>query len=672
MLDVALPFELPTSSFATSMDTTAPKTVMASPTGSQGTTATLPQGSTTGSATKSHDGCFLTALSTELIDHIIDHIPYESQLDFAQTCKRLADCSSRVLKRHQEAFKKYRVASDISPVTIPTLLRSVFGRADPILAWHVRSIEIWYDRTSWLDWKPLRFDQPLHEEDMHVDSTSWNWQDDELDEYLEDIDDQLVAMIAAGDEEILNEAREHVEEGLDGILKALLIAYCPRLKDVKFITHEHKRKSTLGWLRRLIQGSILHGSHWPPGLCSVQNVAVGVESDTWMTTRHTESDQGHLDGTNKSMEIFSTLLRLPYLTSIYYNDLRRASWDDPTEFESRTLISMHSSTVKHIFLDDCGDMPDSFRSALPRAPHALETFTLRAGNSGDRMDDADQLVSGLCKAQNNSLHTLMFYGPYNADEIHGYRCSVYRNEELNDARYNLETVAIDISDVELDCFYSTSEFSYEENKARTEEENRKYFVKWFRELAFPETTQRIVFWGRVEECFMPGCEDKFLDWLEDALIYVIESWRWKEGWDSADEEEFDKLSTAYESFLENLKAIYLEDIERQYQRSERDETKEPRTDKVYFRRLVEVAKEAGIDVYTLTNRAPAKHSHDFPTAPDKYDLRSGPWWERRNETTDWVFDVYKGRRVPPGCGKCGKCEQCLGEYVKELWESLDE
>ncbi|KAI3391483.1 hypothetical protein diail_7314 [Diaporthe ilicicola] len=618
----------------------------------------------------SFNGTFIyifIALLTELIDHIIDYIPYESQLDFACTCKRLADCSSRILKRHQDAFKKYRVSSDISPVTIPTLLCSVFGRADRILAWHVRSIEIWYDRTGWLDWKPLRFDQPLHGEGKDSDSTSWNWQDDKLVEYLEDIEDQFVAMIGGGDDEIYNEAREHFEDGLDGILKALLIAYCPRLRDVKFVTHEQKEKSTLGWLRRLIKGSILYGNHWPPGLCSVQNVAVGVESDTWMTTRHTDSsDQVPLDGTDKSMEIFSTLLRLPHLTSIYYNDLRRTGWDEQTDFKSATLIPMHSSTVKHIFLDDCGHMPYSFRIALPRAPRALETFTLRAGHSGDRMDDADQLVSGLCESQNKSLHTLMFYGPYNWDEIHGYRCSVYRNEELNGSRHNLETVAVDISDVELDCFYSASD------EERTEEENRAYFIKWFRETAFPETTQRLVFWGRVEECYMPGCKGKFLDWLEDALINVIESWRWKEGWDSADEEEFDKLSTAHESFLPDLKAIYLEDIERQYISWDHDETKEPRTDKVYFRRLVKVAKDAGIDVYTLTNRVPARHSHEFPTAPDKYDLRSGPWWERTAETKDWVFDVYKGRRVPPGCGKCGKCEECLSVYSKELWEHLNE
>ncbi|KAJ4378961.1 hypothetical protein N0V86_005838 [Didymella sp. IMI 355093] len=623
------------------------------------------------SSATSHDTCFIVNLSTELIYHVIDFIPYEFQVNFALTCKRLADCSSKVLKRHQEAFNKYRVVSDILPTTVPTLLRSIFGRADPILAWHVRSLEVWYDRESWLDWKPISFDQPLHEDDMDIDSTPWNWQDDELEEYLEDIEDQLVALLDGGDEEVFVEARQEFEDGFDGILKALVIAYCPRLRDVKFVTYEHREKSTLGWLQRIVQGSIKYGSHWPPGLCSIENIAVGVESDTWLTTRHTQHNQPPLDGSDKSMEVFSVLLRLPLLHSIYYNDLRRRGWDDPTDYESRALIPRHSSNVKHIFLDDCGDMPYPFQFALRQAPRALETFTLRAGHSGDRMDDVDQLVSGLSREQRMSLHTLMFYGPNISREMHGYRCNVYRNEELNEAD-NLKTVAIDISDVELDAFYSTSSFDNQnEGEDWTADQWRKYFIKWFREYAFPDGIERIVFWGEPPECFLAKCEGNFLDWLEDALVFCIESWRWMEGWDSEEQEEFDKLSDAYEYFLTDLKAIYLEDVEREYQRSRQD-TKEPRTEKVYFRKLVEVAKNVGVDVYTLTNRAPAQHSHDFPTAPSKYDLRSGPWWERRDETKDWVFDVYTGRMVPPGCGRCGKCEMCLSEYTKELWESLED
>ena len=109
----------------------------------------------------SQDASSITDLSTELIYLIFEFVPPESHLDFACTCKRIADCSSNILRRHQDAYSKYRVASDISPTTMPTLLRSIFGRADPILAWHVRSIEIWDDRMKWSDWKDVRFDQDL-------------------------------------------------------------------------------------------------------------------------------------------------------------------------------------------------------------------------------------------------------------------------------------------------------------------------------------------------------------------------------------------------------------------------------------------------------------------------------------------------------------------------------
>ncbi len=611
--------------------------------------------------TPNYNACHITQLSTELVCHIIDFLPPESHLDFACACKRIADCSSRTLKRHQDAYSKYTVASDISPTTIPTLLRSAFGRTDPLLIWHVRSIEIWYDRTSWLDWKPLCFNQQLHEDPTESDSTPWKWQDGELEEYLADIEDQFDAMFETGDEDIREQARDQFEGGLDGILKMLLIAYCPRLRDVKFITKEVDYRSTLGWLKRLIQGSVHHGSHWPPGLCGIREVAVGVKSETWMT-KPLGSDDDH--SSNVSMEVFSNLLHLPRLDSIYYKHLERPDQDDNIAYNYSMLMPKRSSTVKHVFLDDCGDMPGDFEIALSKAPLALETFTLRTGFDSDLIEGSDALVHDICSGQAGSLHTLMFYGPYDGDQIHGYRCSCYRNEELRDGR-NLQTVAIDISDVELDCLYDCSE-----DGEMTEEEQRKTFIRWFRETAFPGSIERLVFWGNAPEYHLDHVKGNFLDWLEDALIDVIESHRWMEGWDTADEEEYDKLSTAYESFYGNLQAVYLEDIEKQY----RDTILKqggPFTEKVFFQRLVEVGKEAGIDIHTLTNRAPAMRTHNFPTAPDKWDLQTGPWWHRREEIKNWVFDVYKGRMVPPGCGKCGKCGECLSLYTAELWRSLD-
>jgi hypothetical protein len=503
---------------------------------------------------------------------------------------------------------------------------------------------------------------------MDMDSVSWKWEDDELSEYLEDIEDQFDALVESGDEDARMDAREQFEDGADGILKMLLIAFCPRLRDVKFITQEHREQSTLGWLKRLIQGSILYGSHWPPGISNIRDIAVGVESDTWMSK---EQPSG-LDPANKSMETFSTLLRLPRIRSIYYNDLRRNVWHDRTDYESCTLIPPRSSTVKHIFLDDCSKMPRKFSSALSQAPLALETFTLRVGDCDDSMNFANALVAELCFGQASSLHTLMFYGPYDHHQIHGYGCSVYRNEELEDAQ-TLKAVAIHVSDVERDCFWKMACKINPGHDNMAYEEQRRWFVKWFCELAFPRTIERLVLWGKQSEHFLSQCKANkghFLMWLEDALVAAIESRRWLDGIDvDADGERSDAKCEVY---YPKLKAVYLEDIESGKRGYDDDDGHDgPRTDKLLFQRLVQVGKEAGIDIHTLTNRMPTQHTHDFPTVPDKYDLRSGPWWECRSEIEDWVFDVYKGRRVPPGCGKCGKCEGCLKEYSEELWRSLD-
>lgn len=612
-------------------------------------------------ASPGQNACLITSLSTELIYNIIDFIPPESHLDFACACKRIADCSSKILKRHQEAYSKYRVTSDISPTTIPTLLRSAFGRADPTLVWHVRSLEIWYDRTSWRDWKPLSFNHQVHDELIDVDGIAWKTPENELEEYIGDLEDQFDAMIENGDEDIRVEARKQFEDGYDGILKMLLIAYCPRLRDVKFVPQECHKTTTLGWLSRVIQGSILHGSHWPPGLCSIREVAVGVESETWMSQPPHGDDLGPW---RMSMQVFSSLLRLPRLHSIYYNNLLCLDEEDDDheviDWDPDTIIPAQSSAVKHIFLDDCCDMPPHFRDALCEASVALETFTLRAGTFANRIEDANSLVRILCSGQFASLHTLMFYGPYTRRQIRGYRCSCYRNEDLQDT-HNLNTVAINVADVELNI----------DDDKLTEDEQRKAFIRWFRNYAFPASLERLVFWGKAEEVFFhEHHKSNFLDWVEDALIDVIESRCWLEGWDSAVEGEFDKLSSSYETFYESLKSVHLEEIERQF-RTSRSQSGGPFTKKVYFQRLIEVGKQAGIDIHTLTNRAKAVHEHKFPNAPHKYDLQTGPWWERRDEIKDWVFDVYKGRMVPPGCGKCGKCEQCLSLYSAELWGSLD-
>ncbi|KAF2446684.1 hypothetical protein P171DRAFT_519063 [Karstenula rhodostoma CBS 690.94] len=165
-------------------------------------------------------------------------------------------------------------------------------------------------------------------------------------------------------------------------------------------------------------------------------------------------------------------------------------------------------------------MPYAFQYALTATPRSLETFTLRAGfHQHSRIDDADLIVLGLSNDQAGSLHTWMFNGLYTGQTIQGHGCSIYRNEELERA-INLKTVAINISDLEPDCHDCASD---ENDEHTTEEESRAYFIKYFRKAAFPPLIERIVFWGLVNESHVTKCKGKFLEWLEDALIDVVQS-----------------------------------------------------------------------------------------------------------------------------------------------------
>jgi hypothetical protein len=128
------------------------------------------------------------------------------------------------------------------------------------------------------------------------------------------------------------------------------------------------------------------------------------------------------------------------------------------------------------------------------------------------------------------------------------------------------------------------------------------------------------------------------------------------GSDDSYDKRFDRV------IYRNLRAIYLEETERNHDSHH--------TKKLYFQKLIALGKEAGVDVHAWTNRNKMQHSIEFPQAPDRYDLQTGPWWERRHEVADWGFDAYRGKRVPPGCGKCGNCEVCLSIYSKELWASV--
>ncbi|KAH7371977.1 hypothetical protein BKA66DRAFT_513945 [Pyrenochaeta sp. MPI-SDFR-AT-0127] len=537
------------------------------------------------------DLCYITQISTELVLQIIDHIPPASHFDFARTCKRILACSSDVFKRHHDAFTKYHVSSDLEPETVPTLLRSAFGYSDPIPAWYVRSFEIWYDRESWKYWKTIKFDT-MPSDDNENEPKSWKFLYGEWEDYLEPLE------YGNGTSEHLETARVQMEDGFDGILKAVLLANCPRLRNVKFVTPGVDRAlddtSCLGWLELFIQDAVRGANPWPCGLANLQSVAVGIPSETWMSLPFQNQPQTY-GPSNTSLLL--QLLRLPNIESIYFKDYMR---DPDNETDYSDLLPKRCSSVKHLFLDNCDELGHSFREALIEAPVGLLTASFRAGNA--LLEHADSIVSGL-REQQQSLTSLMFYG-YSEGGIHGYRCSAFRPEEIR-SYHSLRYVSIDIQDVELDAYY-------DEDSKEEEETNSDYIERFFAEC-FPMNMETLTLWGELSSSYITW-EPSQAAGLENAIIKLIE----EQG---------------------NLKAVFLEDVER-VRGSAR-----PHTDMLWFQKVIELGKEYDVDVHTLTNRNKMMHEIDFPEAPDQYDLVTGPWGKRPE---DWVFSVYSGRRGPPG------------------------
>ncbi len=571
--------------------------------------------------------CFLTNIATELVHHIIDYIPPASHFDFACTCKHLFACSTDILKRHHDAHAKYRVSSDLHPATVPTLLRSAFGYGDPVPAWHVQSLEVWYDRKSWEEWKTLDFEIPVHE--LAQSPIAWDFTSDEIDDYLERLEQGQGRLVPTR----IDEARTQIEDGQDIYLKALLIASCPRLRDVKFVMparHEIGTKSCIGWLDTFINDSYNGVTSWGPGFEKLQSAAVGLPTGTWM------DDAYHPHTSAVNIGTLAQFLRLPTLEKLYFRDCDSDMGNDDTPWCD--FIPPGTSPIKHLFMDNCGEVSEEAIIALTAAPSSLVTASFRAGDA--LLEYVDSFVSYLGTYQGSTLESLMFYDYHDNRNIRGYRCSAFRPEELKNLR-NLKHICMNVRDVKLQA-------SYQLDDCREDwESDGAYLERCFLE-SFSQY-EVVVLWGSLSNSYIhwePNEEQGF----EDAVISLIGTPE------------------------TNLQAVYLGNVERSSglispSNPGRGGISSPNEKgKIWFRRAIEVARKRGVDLHTLTNRNQPRHQIEFPEAPDKYDLKTGPWGER---PADWVFNVYTGRREPKGCGKCGKCDVCFGYYRKELWDALE-
>lgn len=197
----------------------------------------------------------VTDLPPEILHLVLDHLPLSSHFSFASACKTFTLVFHSVLQRHQDAHRKYRVASDRDPSTVLLLLRSAF-EGDPIPAWHVRSFEIWRDRSEWGDWVCYTLDEapPGGGKGVVDDVEILGFQGtlSRVGRYIDQLGDYLRG---SAKREKREKALGQVEYGHDGVLKALLVAALPRLADLKFVTRSQATGSTLSWLKVLIAAS---------------------------------------------------------------------------------------------------------------------------------------------------------------------------------------------------------------------------------------------------------------------------------------------------------------------------------------------------------------------------------------------------------------------------------
>ena len=99
----------------------------------------------------------LLRLPAELVVRIIDFIHPSCHLSFALTCKLRHKFSEDILAYNRECSKKNTTCSDLFPLNVPKLIRTIFS--DPVAAWQIRDLEFWGMRPSWDSWKTYDFDE---------------------------------------------------------------------------------------------------------------------------------------------------------------------------------------------------------------------------------------------------------------------------------------------------------------------------------------------------------------------------------------------------------------------------------------------------------------------------------------------------------------------------------
>lgn len=424
--------------------------------------------------------------------------------------------------------------------------------------------------------------------------------------------------------------RNELESGGDGFLKMLLIASCPRLHSLKFVERGLDLHTSLQWLTHAIGWSKASGN-WPPGFQSLRDVAVGVSLRA-RTELHSPSAE------RKSID-FAGLLNMPEIHRIYMRDLHQDYGEDDDVSSSQNNheavflkydLMQRSSSVQHIFLDSVLNLSSEFSQILDAGSKDLVSMTIRGGENHEYhqgMNHVDDIVAGLANNYPLSMESLMLYNPIS---LGGYRCGTYRPEELRNY-CGLKQFSIGVSDVEVDAYYDIQSSDYP---------SPAEFIQWLEDCEiFPCSMEALVLWEHPGDYHWVRSNTGLdsLDILDEFLVALI-----------------NQKSDRYE----DLKKIRVDIVEKAAIATQRQTP--------CFQRAIAAGQAAGVHVHTLTNRSDDGYWKKFPVAPDKFDLKTGPFGKRPDI---WKINLETGNWEDPGCEGCGKCEECLRIYPEHVWKS---
>ncbi|KAF4943935.1 hypothetical protein FGADI_13016 [Fusarium gaditjirri] len=236
---------------------------------------------------------------------------------------------------------------------------------------------------------------------------------------------------------------------------------------------------------------------------------------------------------------------------------------------------------------------DPHTTLLADVSNKLESVVLRvASEQRQHLDDVDVFVGALSFTR-ETLQKLIIY---NLGGMSGIQCKNYHLDGLEDfGNLKLFTLA-DIELYGLHLLHSPP--------------NAEQLVEYVSD-SFPASTEAVYIWGRSDVHVDDSKSDHLpSDDLDSALASLIES-----------------------GVLENLKVVYIADVEKQ-QAQDSKETALGRPIDVGFKdagpklpilqKSVAAELKTGVHVCTLMNRDDGGYWKNFPAKPDRFDLKTGP------------------------------------------------